>query len=48
MERSQELHRVAQPLQPLAQQAHQRLLRAEVGAVAAIVLLEISVLLRQP
>lgn len=29
-------------------EAHQRLLRAEVGAVAAIVLLEISVLLRQP
>lgn len=31
-----------------SREAHQRLLRAEVGAVAAIVLLEISVLLRQP
>ena len=31
-----------------SREAHQRLLRAEVGAVAAIVLLEISALLRQP
>ena len=29
-------------------ETHQRLLRAEIGAVAVIVLLEISVLLRQP
>jgi hypothetical protein len=29
-------------------ETHQRLLRAEIGAVAAIALLEVGVLLRQP